>query len=384
MTVAIGMLAFGFGGLSGCTEYRISLEEFRQLEQLAAEEAATPPTDEQLEVVKTLVDRQLGPYKVGPNDVLLVTVTSGDVAGSPPPITVRVDGDGEIYFPLAGNVSVRDMTLEEVDDAVLAAFVPAVFKDAAVHVETTVPDYTNVFVRGSVSLPGLVQLRRTERNLLFAVVGAGGATTGASGTVTLRRVRRPTEVVTLDLTKPTELQAALALDPLETGDVIDVHAAFPNTIFTGGLLNAPRPIENMPGVKMNALQAIAAAGGLRTDVTPTEATLIRRMPNGQDAHVKMDLFSLANGTAPNITLAAGDIFWVPHTLSTRIEDFINRNIFLRAGMSVNYSVTGVEYMNRAGQQSGQFNDAQSNFDPLGFLSRNAALNTLTNVPPVIP
>ena len=139
-------------------------------------------------------------------------------------------------------------------------------------------------------------------------------------------------------------------------------------------------------MEVNVLQAIAASGGLRTDLTPSEATLTRRVPDGRDVQVKLVLAQIEDGTDPNIMLAAGDILWVPYTTLTRIQEFINQNIFFRAGASVNYNVSGVEYMNRAGQQSGQFgNTNQANaFDPLGFLGRNAALNTLTNLPPVIP
>ncbi|MFQ5463741.1 MAG: polysaccharide biosynthesis/export family protein, partial [Phycisphaerae bacterium] len=333
---AVRWAAVALCGASGCaSDYRISFTEFLRLEQETREAQATTLSPAQLDALKTLIDRRLGPYNIGPSDILTVTITNGEIPSPHQPITVRVDQAGEIVFPLVGAVSVGGKTLEEAEDAVRQAFVPAVYKDAVAHVETTVPYYTNVFVRGAVTDPGLVPLRRTERNLLYAVVGAGGAAATASGKVTLLRVRRPNEKVTLDLTDPLELQAALALDPLETGDIIKVDAAFPNVVFIGGLVNAPRPLEYSPGVHLNILQAIAAAGGLRTDVWPTEATLVRRLPDGRDVHVKIELNALRNGADPNILLAAGDILWVPETIGTRIEDFINRNIFLRAGVSIN-------------------------------------------------
>jgi protein involved in polysaccharide export with SLBB domain len=329
----------------------------------------------------------MGPYRIGPADVLVVAITGRDVDAPLSQLQVRVDEVGEVDLPIVGGVKVAQMTLKEADDAIRTALVPQVFADAVVYVETTVPDTTTVLVRGAVQFPGMVQLRRTERNLVFAVVNAGGASSGASGQVSLTRIRRSMETINLDLTKAEDLQKALGLDPLESGDIVNVHAAFPNTIFVGGLLNAPHPLEFAAGVQVNILQVLAATGGPRTDVTPTEVTLIRRMPDGTDAHVKLDLKRIWDGRDPNIMLAAGDILWVPETLGTKIEEFINQNIFMRAGVSATYTVSGVEYMNRAGQQSGQFgnsNNTQNSFDPLGFLGRNAALNTLTNMPPVIP
>jgi protein involved in polysaccharide export with SLBB domain len=273
------------------------------------------------------------------------------------------------------------MELEAVDEAVRGAYVPSVVKDAAVHVELVTPETTNVMVTGAVTAPGLVALRRTERNLMFAIVGAGGASNLASGRVTLRRIRRPTEQVTLDLTDPTQLRAALALKPLQNGDIVNVHAATPNTIFVGGLVNAPSPQPYAPGVEVSVLQAIAAAGGLRTDIYPKEGTLIRRMPDGKDAHVKLELDRIADGRDPNILLAAGDVLWVPHTFETRVQDFINRNIFLRAGVTVNYSVTGIEFLNRHKLQAGRYGgDLEDSYDPFGFLTRGAAIQTLATSP----
>ncbi len=95
-------------------------------------------------------------------------------------------------------------------------------------------DTTNVLVVGAVAAPGLVPLRRTERNMLFAIVGAGGISEIASGQATLHRIRTPTDEVTLNLTDPIQLRDALALKPLKQGDIVYVYAAQPNTVFGGG------------------------------------------------------------------------------------------------------------------------------------------------------
>jgi hypothetical protein len=153
-------------------------------------------------------------------------------------------------------------------------------------------------------------------------------------------------------------------------------------VIVGGLVNFPRPQVYPPRTQVTALQAIAAAGGLRTDVWPKEATLIRRLPDGTDAHVRLDLARLSTGEDPNILLAAGDILWVPETAETRIQDFINKNFFIRAGLNANmsYNVTGIEYLNRPAQQSGFFggggNSLYDQFDPLGFLNQNVSLNQI--------
>ena len=376
-TVALLLMAVLAAG--GCNDHRIGLGEFLLLQQQIRDRTAESPSADQVRETSALLDRKLGPYRVGPGDVLFVTLVSTDDAGLFPPVNVRVNYDNEIVLPIVGTLNVADLPLMEVEEVIHRSFVPAVLTDASVHVTLAEAAPTNVMVIGAVTAPGMVRLRRTERNLLFAIIGAGGASDLASGKVTLVRLRTPSQALTLELTDPRELQSALALEPLADGDIVTVHAAAPNTIFVGGLVNAPQAQFYSPGVQISVLQSIAAAGGLRTDIYPREGTLIRRLPDGSDVHVKLDLTRIATAKDPNILLAAGDILWVPHTPATRIQDFINRNIFLRAGVSVNYTVTGVEFLNRRSLQSNNAGggDAEQAFDPFGFLTRNATLQSLT-------
>ena len=154
-----------------------------------------------------------------------------------------------------------------------------------------------------------------------------------------------------------------------------------------GLQSGQGPTDPVPkrqyGRAEDMISVIGFGGIVVKDVTPKEATLIRRMPDGKDVHVKLDLDRITTGKDPNIKLAAGDILWVPDTIATRVQDWINRNIYFRAGMSANvtYNVSGVEYMNRQAQQSGSnSSNLEDQFDPFGFLNRGSALRTLTAAP----
>ena len=103
------------------------------------------------------------------------------------------------------------------------------------------------------------------------------------------------------------------------------------------------------------------------------------MPNGKDAHVKLDLTRIASGRDPNLVLEPGDILWVPHTFDTRIQEFIAQNIFLRGGITATYTVTGLEFMNRSNLQSFRGGSSlEDSFDPFGFLTRGSALSTLSS------
>src|SRR5262249_24074109 len=153
-----------------------------------------------------------------------------------------------------------------VDRAVQQALVPAVFRDVVVHVSLMEPEATRVLITGAVIQPGLVSLRHSERNAIFAMVTAGGWTQSASGTVSIRRLRDSKKEEKLNLLEPEQFKQALAMAPLENGDIVTVDAAIPNTVYVGGLVTTAHPQSYPQGTDVNVLQAIAAAGGLRTDV----------------------------------------------------------------------------------------------------------------------
>ncbi len=371
---------------SGCTDHRISVDEFLTLEQERQLQEA--PTTQPVEVeqdVALMIDERLGPYKVGNGDVLNVHLSGLD-ADILAPMHVRIDRHGKVDLPgVPEGVQLAGKELEDVEDVIRQAYVPNIYPEAVVNVMLVEPDETKVVVKGAAITPGMINLKRTERDLLHALVSAGGISQAASGHVHLTRLRRPSEKVTLDLYEAEGLQAALSLPPLENGDIVTVEAATPNQYFVGGLVLQSAPQEYPAGTNVTVLQAIAAAGGLRQDVTPREATLIRRMEDGSDVHVKLNLDRTMTGQDPNLALAAGDVLWVPHTAETRIQEWVNRNIFFRAGVSttatVNYSATGAEFLNdNARAQSIRTGDLEDSFDPFGFLLRNAAIQQIPTGP----
>lgn len=357
---------------SGCgKDHRISLEEFTQLQQQYETQRATPLAPEVVQQRQSVISSKLTPFRVGPDDELTITPMAPPDAGLFP-FQVRVDRNGEIDLPYAGRINVSGKELQDVETAVKAAYVPAFVKDAAFHVGISSAKPTNVLVTGAVGTPGLVPLLRNQLDILHAVALAGGIGPGATGIVTLNRLRRPGEIETLDLRTPNSIGLALDRDPLEEGDIVEVQGAPINQIYIGGLVNAPRPIPMTPNSEMSILHVLAAAGGVRTDVFPKEATLIRQMPDGRDVQVKLDLNRIQSGKDPNIQLAAGDILWVPETLETRLQDWVNRNVFIRVGgtATVNYNVSGREFLNR--RRSRNINNTgnttlMDQFDPFGFL-----------------
>lgn len=367
--------------LAGCApDHRICLREFLDRQRTAAALVAGGEHRAEIALPATV----LGPYRVGPGDVLGISM-AGPQQGLIPVFQARVDRNGFVILPVIGQVKVLDLELQDVDEAIRSAYVPRVYGEVVVNTQLLNPETTNVLVHGAITLPGLVKLRHTERNMLHAIVGAGGVNALASGRATLRRLRNPEVTATFDLTDPVQLQEALAIAPLENGDIVNVEAAQPNQIYVGGLVVRSGPQLYPTGTRVSVLQVVAGASGLRTDVTPCEGTLVRRQTDGTDVHVKLDLNRIARGDDPNFDLLPGDILWVPETLQTKVQDWVNRNIFFRAGVSINYSVSGIEFMNRnnlqgAGGSGGSRGGLQDSFDPFGFLQQNQLLNNINSRP----
>lgn len=327
-----GLLVIGILGCS--SDKRVSLREFQNMleQQDAVQTESTPATH-------AIARQSMSPFRISPEDVLSITVTPGDQIVPAQPLKQRVRSDGTIDLPLVGTINVGGLRPSEAEGVIRDAYMPKYYTQAIVHLEVPEPDSIEVLVVGAVQRPGLIRLRRNERHLLWAVDRAGGSTERASGVVTIRKLSQtgqPGQNDTLNLRKPEELRKALAMEPLESGDIVTVHAAQPNTVTIGGLVNFPGPQTYRQGTEITALQALVTAGGGRMDLMPHDATLIRRI-NGEDVHVKLDINRLMKGQDENFALAAGDILWVPHTAETRVREFLNEAIYIRAGITANYS-----------------------------------------------
>ena len=375
--------------LFGCIKppERISLDEF--LELVEEENRVVEKQRQELDVTKmtsgqmvtdeldevTIVDEQLGPYRVGPSDIIGVRVTLLDqleLGAAPAPVQVRIDRNGDIDLPLVGTLHVEGLEIEDIENEIERAYVPRVYKDAIVNVQLLEVKFTQIIVRGAVAAPGLTKLRRTERNLLYAMDTAGGISPSASGRVTVTRIRRPSEAVTFDLTDPVQLRAALGMDPLEEGDIIFAEGNLPNAIYIYGALSGSPTFP--VGVKPRINDILAQLGGIPKDLNVKEATLVRRMADGRQVFVKLDLHRLLRGEDPNFQLSPGDHLWVNWTPELRLQDFINQNFFLRFGASgsVSYSASSSDQLNSLGgddtevQQRTGGTTLQDQFDPFGF------------------
>lgn len=312
--------------MAGCAEpdNRISLDQLQQLEQTLAIETPVPVKEEQV----ALADYR--PLKIQPRDVLTVSLTGlREDRYAPVPLQLRVHDDGTIDIPGVGPVMVGGLTLGQAEEAVHDAHVPNLVrdpKDFSVFVELAGPETTTILVAGAAGLPGLVGLKQDQRNILYALQQAAAFSGASSGRVRLRPVRPGRPEILYNFLDPNDVRRAVQGPPLETGDMVFVEAADPDVVYAIGLVNAPGPMPVPRGKTISVMRVIAASGGLIDFLDPKEATLWRRLHNGEQVQVKLDLESIRDGSAQDIALMAGDILDVPHTAHTRFREWFAQNI----------------------------------------------------------
>lgn len=320
--LSIGLfLAVLVWSAGGCKDNRITVGEMKQIEAHLAQRDPVAVDPAQL----ALTD--MHPYRIRPGDVLAVRMVGlQQDRYAMTPLQVRVYADGKISLPVVGNVQVGGLELGAAEQAIIAAHVPSVVKDMSVYIELTGPEATTVFVTGAVNQPGILALRQNERNVIYAVALSGGFTPASSGRIKVTRIRPERGEIHLDLYDPNDLRRALLGPPLEPGDIVDVEAAEASVIYVTGVLNAPAPLMIPPRTELSLLRVLAASGGLTDFIGPNEATLRRRLANGDFVQVKLDLAKIQLGEAEDIALRAGDILEVPHTVDSRLRQWFAENI----------------------------------------------------------
>jgi polysaccharide export outer membrane protein len=256
------------------------------------------------------VGATLDSYRIGPGDVLKVTVYGHEDLTR----VAVVAPDGRMPFPLIDEVQAGGLTPTELESRLR----DLLGKDYLVspQVTVTVQEYRSqkVFVLGDAEKPGTYPL--TGRSTLLDILSlAGGPAKTAGRQVVVVRFPTSEAPVALGTAGSTMFRVNLRklLDgdaseniPLESGDTIYVPKQ--TSFFVLG--EVKKPGAYLLEKDTSALEAVTMAGGFTERAAPSAAKLLRKQPDGSQETIPIDL-SGSDSRARQFAVAEGDTILVP-------------------------------------------------------------------------
>jgi len=303
---------------------------------------------------------QASDYRIGPGDVLEVSIFALEEPDKTTTLTRTVSQDGWITLPWVGSVRAGGLSAGELEEATKKIYAGRYLKDPQVTV--TVAEYRSaaVVVSGAVREPGVYYLTGDRSTILSMLALAGGLTEGAGDRVLVIRsaesapaptvadaaaevelvgkgggpapARRTvgsgpgeSRATTIDLKELVDEGNLLLNLPVSTGDVITVPARKEQYVYVLGYVQRPGAYELKDGVRVNALRAIAMAQGLSVAARAENSVLIRETAKGQIV-VPVDLTKIARNVRPPIYLEPGDTLIVGSSTIARLTEFVRPSI----------------------------------------------------------
>lgn len=272
-------------------------------------------------------DERATDYRVGPGDVVEISVFEWLVKGQLHAMAIRVSQSGAITLPAIGQSPVAGLSVDEIRNLVETRLKEqGVLQEPIVSVVIKEYRSRRVAVVGAVRDPGEYALRQNAIRLLAALSLAGGITDRAGQIVyvirpgsakvaedgkegEVARDETAKRVLTLDLSELIE-QGNLELDVvLEGGEVVHVPEA--RRFYVVGFVNRP---DGFPLFRpTTVLGGIALAGGLRERDASPRACVLKRQQGETEVMIPLDLVAISQGNKPNLYLMPDDVIDVRRT-----------------------------------------------------------------------
>ncbi|HEY6489093.1 MAG: polysaccharide biosynthesis/export family protein [Terracidiphilus sp.] len=232
-----------------------------------------------------------------------------DVYGAPEMSTeLRIDAQGNASLPLIGLVQVAGNTVLQAQDAIAKAYADQeILKNPQVALNVVQYAASTVAVMGEVQSPGRIELLAPE-SLSDVLALAGGETAIAGNEVEIQHRAAGGETTRHIRFSQESNRAVWGSSLVEPGDTVLVHRA--GIIYVLGAVNRPGGYLMVNGGALNAIQAIALAGGETLQASARWALLVRRQEDGF-AQIKVPLKKMEEGEAAPMPLELNDALYVP-------------------------------------------------------------------------
>ena len=235
-------------------------------------------------------------YKIGAGDVLTITVFNYDELKT----TVRVSDNGNITFPLIGEVHISGLSLPDAAKKIAGMLADGYIIRPQVSIFIEEFKSKKIIILGQVKNPGVIELRGPT-TLLALISQAGGLKEDAGETATIKRtVKGKRQTITIDLKALIEGGDMTKNIPIIGGDTVAI--AKNGTCYITGQVNQPNayPCERNTTV----LKLISLAGGFNGKAAKSSVKIVRVIDGEKKVFTNVEL---------NTPLQVDDVVIVPES-----------------------------------------------------------------------
>jgi len=265
-------------------------------------------------------------YRIGPRDVLTLTIYAG---GQEQQVThLTVSSQGMINVPFVGPVRTVGLTIPQLEKLVKEPLAADFFVNPEINIVISEYHSLQYYISGAIGSPGLYEMK-SEATLMELIAKAGGVSSNRGSIAYIlhqstNHVESEKENHSLFSDKdPLKIDLKKLLDKgdmrqnivLQSGDVvyIPLQASLDlaeSKIYVEGEVKSPGVYDYQEG--LTALNACIMAGGFSKFAAPNRTRIIRQ--NGEDQIIiKINLNDVKKGKIPDTEIKSGDRIHIPET-----------------------------------------------------------------------
>ncbi len=265
-------------------------------------------------------------YRIGPRDVLTLTIYAG---GQEQQVThLTVSSQGMINVPFIGPVRTVGLTIPQLEKLVKKPLAANFFVNPEINIVISEYHSLQYYISGAIGSPGLYEMK-SEATLMELIAKAGGVSSNRGNIAYIlhqstNHVESEKENHSLFSDKdPLKIDLKKLLNKgdmsqnivLESGDVvyIPLQASLDlaeSKIYVEGEVKSPGVYDYQQG--LTALNACIMAGGFSKFAAPNRTRIIRQ--NGEDQIIiKINLNDVKKGKIQDAEIKSGDRIHIPET-----------------------------------------------------------------------
>ena len=256
-------------------------------------------------------------YRIGPRDILTLTIYAGGVEQQE--VDLTISAQGMINVPFIGSVRAGGLTIPQLQDLITQPLTRDYFVNPEVNI--CIKEYHSLqyYISGAVKSPGLYEM--TSKTSLMELIAKAGGVLPERGNIAY--ILRASTENPLSDKDPIKVDLKGLLDKgdmslnliLQSGDVVYIPLEraldlAESKIYVEGEVKKPGIYDYQPG--LTAMNACVMAGGFSKFAAPNRTMIIRKQGDKQET-IKINLNDVKKGKIPDIKLRPGDRIHVPET-----------------------------------------------------------------------